>query len=168
MGGGVQRRQKTGKHLPAMPSQCKPGRERTEVFWSLYSCLMVKGVSRAQAGLAGDHGGFPIQGRCLEPESSHMCLASSDSLFLCCALTTSSLPSWGPMQGVSQHLYPTCPSCARTIPPGKIRQRCTDLIWVCVSVFGEHFQGTGSYDGVPGWEESLRPSKHCDFRRRKH
>ena len=25
-------------------------------FWSLYSLLMVKGVSRAQAGLTGEHG----------------------------------------------------------------------------------------------------------------
>ena len=55
-------------------------------FWSLYSLLVVKGASRAQAGLVGDNGAPRVQGRGLESKSSHTCLwpilASSDLLSL--------------------------------------------------------------------------------------
>lgn len=47
---------------------------------------MVKGASRAQAGLLGDNGTPQVQGRGSESKSSHTCpwptLASSDSLSL--------------------------------------------------------------------------------------
>ena len=47
-GEGDRRQEAAPCHAPLNASQVK--------FLSLYSLLMVKGVSRAQAGLAGDHG----------------------------------------------------------------------------------------------------------------
>ena len=87
-----------------------------------------------------------------------MCLASSDSLFYT-ALTTPPLPPWGQCKAISasvSHL----PWLRRTIPHGKKK---AEMYWTLGLGVCEHvwraFQGTGSHDGVPGWEESLRPSK---------
>lgn len=55
VGGGV-RETEDRKHLPAMPLSMQAKWQGEDKFLSLYSLLMVKGVSRAQAGLAGDHG----------------------------------------------------------------------------------------------------------------
>ena len=99
-----------------------------------------------------------IQGRYLEPESSHMCLASSDSLFLYSSHhpTTAIV---GPVQGNLSICIPP----ALAAPDNSTWKKKAEMYWtlglgVCEHVWGA-FQGTGSYDGVPGWEESLRPSK---------
>ena len=99
-----------------------------------------------------------IQGRYLEPESSHMCLASSDSLFLYSSHhpTTAIV---GPVQGnLSICIPPALAALDNSTWKKKAEMYWTLGLGVCEHVWGA-FQGTGSYDGVPGWEESLRPSK---------
>ena len=87
-----------------------------------------------------------------------MCLASSDSLFL----YSSHHPitaTVGPMQGNISICIPPAPAAPdNSTWKNKAEMYRTLDLGMCECVWGA-FQGTGSYDGVPDWEETLRPSK---------